>query len=161
MIKHTYLLILFSIIFCTKNLFSQVLSATDIYTESIDFVIDTQKLDHAEYPVIIIAPKSYEKNISTYKGKYRIKHVVGFWEGNEDWIGNDISFIDLSSITVSNSELLIVAKVNSVNYRTKKKWRMSEKESVYFYLFFRFDDKENAFFLSNTVEGKFCPNTTG
>lgn len=146
------------VLFASQGI-AQHISTTDIYSASIDTVLEVINFKKGEAPVLILAPRFYEKNIETYKGGNKIASIKGFGNTQEEWIGKELIYLDLSPITVSKKNLIVVVMKSKVSYKSKKRWKLDNGNEEFYYVTFKYDCNRNEYRLSELTNGKYCPDT--
>ncbi len=139
--------------------FSQSDSTTDLFSTSIDTVLSLVENIHNDNPILIYSSIFYRKNIKTYRGKYNTTYLQGFKYGQKEWAGKRFTYIDISPITFSQNNLIIILRVGDVNYKSSKKWKLNPKE-LFFYTIYRFDPETESYKIKEVIQGKICPDTT-
>ncbi|MEN0005728.1 MAG: hypothetical protein AAF798_16390 [Bacteroidota bacterium] len=142
-----------------STLYSQQHSTTAIYTASIDAVLNITGDTISGQPVLVLAPAFYAKNIKTYKGSHQVTYISGFGAPQKVWIGKALTYLDISPLTVTKGDILVIIRRSTVTYKSKRKWKLANDDKRFFYVTFRYSDLLGGYQLVSTTEGRYCPDT--
>ena len=113
--------------------YAQENSTTDIYTKTIDTILEQSEFNIDEDVALILAPPFYKNNIKTYKGNHTIRYISGFGDNQKEWSGKKFLYLNLSPIMLSKGDLMVMVKRSIVRYKSKKKWKLNQEDQQFFY----------------------------